>query len=189
MRTTHALIAAALLLATVPACAQERADGEPTPREGAGLQDEAAWTTATYDIIDGEGATIGEVALADGSGGVLVKVRVEGLAPGLHGLHFHETGRCEPPDFASAGGHYAPGGNDHGFLVETGPHAGDLPNLWVADGEGETRGHAFADGLSIAELREGDGSAVMFHGGADDYRSQPSGAAGAQVACAAIPGG
>lgn len=159
--------------ATDEYAAEGAPDAAPTPER----------TTAAYDIVNIADETIGRVELLDGAGGLLLKVEIDDLEPGEHGLHLHETGRCEPP-FESAGGHYAPAGRAHGLLSEDGPHAGDLPNLVV---EGETTiAHVWAEGLSVAELTRGDGSALVVHAGPDDYRSDPAGAAGERVACAAI---
>lgn len=62
--------------------------------------------------------------------GVWVVAKVEGLAPGLHGFHIHETGVCEPPSFTAAGGHYDPGPFGQSNPDANHPyHMGDLPNL------------------------------------------------------------
>lgn len=141
-------------------------------------------TTAAYDIANTVGETIGRVELLDGAGGLLLKVEIDGLEAGEHGLHLHEIGRCEPP-FESAGGHYAPADRAHGLLSEDGPHAGDLPNLFAAEAA-TTIAHVWVEGLSVSELTRGEGSALVVHAGPDDYRSDPAGAAGERVACAAI---
>ncbi|MFW6090095.1 MAG: superoxide dismutase family protein [Gemmatimonadota bacterium] len=184
------LTVALLITAIAPACAEQTAGGngeEASARlQGdAGAADAVKRISAEYDILGVEGDVIGHVELVDGAGGVLIKAEIEGLVPGEHGFHLHETGRCEPP-FTSAGGHYNPDGTVHGLLSEGGPHAGDLPNLVVGEGASIAHGHAFADGLSVAELQEDDGSALVIHAGADDYRTDPAGAAGERVACAAI---
>ena len=41
-------------------------------------------------------------------------VGATGLEPGEHGFHLHTTGKCEAPDFKSAGGHLNPAGREHG---------------------------------------------------------------------------
>lgn len=65
-----------------------------------------------------------------------VKVEASSLTPGKHGLHFHQVGKCEPPEFKTAGDHFNPAGKKHGTENPAGPHAGDLPNLEVgADGK------------------------------------------------------
>lgn len=169
-------VGALVITAVLSACAPE-ADPEGHPA--------AEWTTATYDITNIAGEAIGRIEMLDGAGGLLLKVEVDGLEPGEHGLHLHETGRCEPP-FESAGGHYAPAGRAHGLLSERGSHAGDLPNLVVGDAASTTIAHVWAHGLSVDELTRNDGSALVIHAGADDYRTDPAGAAGDRVACAAI---
>lgn len=198
MRNTFSSPTIGLMLAAIGACAPGpdssggETEGETTAPASAATRDSASRgmrQTAGYDIVSSDDRTIGRAELEDGESGLLLVITVEGLSPGLHGLHLHETGRCEPPDFTSAGGHWAPRGHAHGFLADGGPHAGDLPNLSVPEGAARVEQHVFADGLSIARLRDDDGSALIIHAGADDYRSQPSGAAGARVACAAITGG
>lgn len=170
------------------ACAPE-GDGEleAADEQPAAATNQAERTTAEYDISNADGEVVGRLELVDGAGGVLLKAEVDGLEPGEHGFHLHETGICEPP-FESAGGHYAPDGRAHGLLSEGGPHAGDLPNLVVGEGVSTTVAHAWAGGLSIGELTGGDGSALVIHAGPDDYLTDPAGAAGDRVACAEIVG-
>jgi Cu-Zn family superoxide dismutase len=191
MRNQHEALTAALLIAlTLPACEREgdeTLDATDQMNEGAPRTTDGppATTADTYDIVDVEGAVAGRLELLDGAGGLLLKVELDGLEPGEHGIHLHETGRCEPP-FESAGGHYNPAGRAHGLLADDGPHAGDLPNLVAGEGATATAAHAWADGLSIGELTRDDGSALVVHAGADDYRTDPAGAAGDRVACAEI---
>lgn len=114
---------------------------------------------------------------------------VEGLSRGPHGVHIHETGTCEPPDFTSAGGHVNPTGAAHGLEDPDGPHAGDLRNLSVPeDGrawlEFETDRISLTDGPT--SLFDADGSAIVIHAGADDQRTDPSGDSGARVVCGEI---
>lgn len=174
----------------ISACAPE--DGpsreEPEERPSETSEQSAERATASYEILNADGDVVGQLVLTDGAGGVLIEAEVDGLAPGQHGFHLHETGRCEPP-FESAGGHYAPSGRAHGLLSDGGPHAGDLPNLVVAQGASATAVHAWSEGLTINELTAGDGSALVIHADPDDYRTDPAGAAGDRVACAEITRG
>lgn len=183
---------AGVLAATVAisACAPDDDQSmEVSDERPAGTTDQSAErATASYEISNADGEVVGRVELTDGAGGVLVEAEIDGLEPGEHGFHLHETGRCEPP-FESAGGHYAPSGRVHGLLSEGGPHAGDLPNLVVGEGASTTATHTWADGLTIAELTADDGSALVIHAGPDDYRTDPAGAAGDRVACAEITRG
>lgn len=186
MKNYLLLIGTLIAISIVPGCAPDARGGEDAsarqPADGDAIGSQAS---AGYDILGLDGGVIGRLELIDGAEGVLLKAEIEGLDPGEHGFHLHETGLCEPP-FASAGGHYNPGGTAHGLLSEDGAHAGDLPNLVVSEGASVARVHAFADGVSIAELHQGDGSALVIHAGPDDYRTDPAGAAGSRVACAAI---
>lgn len=189
MKNHLMLIGALAATVTAPACAQETGGEEQaSARQPEDVEDAdatAGQASAVYDIVGTGGDVIGRLEFVDGAGGVLLKAEIEGLVPGEHGFHLHETGRCGYP-FTSAGGHYNPTDRAHGLLSENGPHAGDLPNLVVAEGASIARVHVFAHGLSIAELQEGDGSALVIHAGPDDYLTDPAGAAGDRVACAAI---
>jgi Cu-Zn family superoxide dismutase len=143
---------------------------------------------ARAELADTNGNSMGTVEFTQSPNGVWVRATLTGLPGGTHGFHIHETGKCEPP-FESAGGHYNPAGAEHGFMVEGGPHAGDMPNLNVPE-SGEATFEAFVLGLSIsgedAQLLDEDGSAVVVHSGADDYSSQPSGDAGDRIACGVV---
>lgn len=179
-----ALIAGVLAgVGAAPACAQETAE-RPAASEAESAAPAAEGST-TYDLVGADGTSIGRIELTDAARGVLLQVRAEGLAAGAHGLHVHETGICDPP-FDSAGGHHDPEGRSHGFLSEDGPHAGDLPNLVVGEEQSLVVRDVWLRGTSLDVLEAGDGSAVVIHAGTDDYRTDPAGAAGDRVACAAI---
>lgn len=147
--------------------------------------------TATATLINPDGQETGEAQLTETpSHGVLIRLRAEGLEPGAHGFHIHETGECTAPDFSSAGGHYAPRGNAHGLLHPDGMHAGDLLNLNVP-GSGTVVTERLATGVTLepgaeGSLLDGDGSALVIHADSDDYQSQPSGGGGPKVACGVI---
>ena len=141
-------------------------------------------------IINGEGKQIGTVVFEQTPNGVLISASIEGLAPGAHGFHLHETGVCDTATgFKSAGGHYAPRSHDHGIKEASGPHAGDMPNQFVSD-DGALHAHVLNSAVTTAagfnSLMDDDGTALVIHAGADDYMSQPSGAAGVRLACAVI---
>ena len=147
--------------------------------------------TARADLIDARGNKVGEAVLRETPGhGVLIEIDVAGLAPGVHGYHIHQTGKCEAPTFESAGGHYAPRGRQHGFMVEGGPHAGDLPNLHVPE-SGRVHAEHLATGITLQPNQTGtlfddDGSALVIHARRDDYRTQPSGDSGDRIVCGVI---
>jgi superoxide dismutase, Cu-Zn family len=149
--------------------------------------------TRTITLRDGAGRTVGTAMLAPEGSGVRVVLSVSGLAPGVHGVHVHERGRCEPPDFASAGGHFNPAGRQHGLQNPAGPHAGDLPNLTVdADGRGAltavARDVAIRGTAANSLLRPG-GTSLVVHAGPDDQVTDPAGNSGARIACGVIEPG
>jgi Cu-Zn family superoxide dismutase len=145
---------------------------------------------AMAELIDAQGQLIGIALLIEVPEGVLITLKVEGLPPGEHALHIHERGVCEPPDFASAGGHFNPFGKQHGLENPEGPHAGDLPNIEVGpDATAETEMTATRVTLKPGQpnsLLDEDGSALVIHAGPDDFKSDPAGNAGARIACGVI---
>ena len=145
---------------------------------------------ATAQLQDAEGNAVGTAEFTEVPGGVLVAVRVQGLEPGEHGIHLHETGECSPPAFEAAGGHINPAGAQHGLENPQGPHAGDLPGLSVA-ADGTASYEATTDrvtllGSGTASLLDGDGSALVVHAAADDQSTDPTGNSGDRVACGVI---
>jgi Cu-Zn family superoxide dismutase len=121
-----------------------------------------------------------------------VNVHVDGLAPGLHGIHIHAVGACSPA-FTAAGGHYNPLVHQHGLENPSGPHAGDLPNL-VVNGAGIGHLDAVTDRVTLspgpATLFDTTalvvGSAFIIHAGPDDQLTDPTGGSGGRIACAVI---
>ncbi|AHG91324.1 superoxide dismutase copper/zinc binding protein [Gemmatirosa kalamazoonensis] len=144
-------------------------------------------TTARADLRDVNGASVGTVTLTQTAHGVLITGDLSSLPPGVHAIHVHDSGRCEPP-FTSAGGHYNPAMRSHGFRANTGNHAGDLPNFSVGtNGTGHVE--TISRDLTLAQgggLFDGDGSSIVIHGGPDDYQSDPAGNSGPRIACGLI---
>lgn len=125
--------------------------------------------------------------LASGSQ-VNISIAVVGLTPGVHGVHLHTTGKCEAPEFTSAGPHLNPAGHQHGTSNPAGPHLGDLPNVTVGS-TGAGTVSATLPGTReevLAQLFDGDGTAVVVHASADDYRTDPSGNSGGRIACGVL---
>ena len=156
-----------LLLLAACGTAREPAGGAPPP------------------LIDQGGKQIGTLVTWQTAGGVSFRVRATGLPHGIHGIHVHPIGRCDPPDFATAGTHWNPGNKQHGLNNPQGPHAGDLPNVAVS-ANGVLQATVTLPHASLAELLDADGSSIMIHAQADDYVSQPAGNSGAKIACAVI---
>ena len=185
----HALLAAVAIFLAAPAAAQTDADTNADQATGAEAGPAALGATATATLKAADGTDRGTVTLTQTNTGVLVRAELTGLPAGGHGFHFHENGTCEP-DFEAAGGHYNPTSASHGFLAEGGPHVGDMPNVHVPDSGDLTVEHLNAFVSLSPEsgntLFDENGTAVIVHGGTDDYESQPSGDAGERIACGVV---
>jgi superoxide dismutase, Cu-Zn family len=150
----------------------------------------AADDTATAALKNAQGQPAGTATFTQSGGFVQMKLKATGLTPGKHGIHVHETGKCEGPDFKSAGGHFNPHGRQHGALNDAGTHAGDLPNLSVgADGTATLQ--ATLHGVTLERgaansLLDKDGAALVIHAREDDQKSDPAGNSGDRVACGVI---
>ena len=147
---------------------------------------------ATAELKDRNGNTVGRALFRERPDGVLVRLEVTGLTPGLHAVHVHAVGKCEGPAFTTAGGHFNPAGKKHGLKSADGAHAGDLPNMLVAkDGSGrfETKTDAITLKAGATSLVDSDGSALVIHVGVDDYTTDPTGNAGDRAACGVIVAG
>ena len=131
-------------------------------------------------------ATSGQANFRQQGDRVLVRVEVSGLTPGQeHGLHIHDKGDCGDNGNAAAG-HFNPLGNPHGKYDSTQHHMGDLPSL-KADSNGvATVNVQSADITLLAGPGNVIGRAVIVHAQPDDYTTQPTGNAGARIACAVI---
>jgi superoxide dismutase, Cu-Zn family len=134
---------------------------------------EARAQVAEGELIDAEGAVIGEVTLSQMARGVHIMAQASGLPPGVHGFHIHAVGICEPP-FESAGGHFNPTDEEHGWNNPQGHHSGDLPNVHVQE-DGVLAIEYLTDAVTLGEgettLFDADGSSIVVHADADDYRT------------------
>ena len=145
---------------------------------------------AKSDIYNAQGEKIGAAAFVQVESGVRITLDLNNLSPGMHGIHIHEVGKCDPPSFTSAGPHFNPEGKKHGLNNPAGPHAGDMRQLTVG---AEGTAHAeFVDSLvSLAEVAPNSlfhtgGTAIVIHASPDDQMTDPSGNSGARVACGVI---
>ena len=142
---------------------------------------------AAMTLIGSNGQPLGTIRAWQTPGGVSFRINASGLPHGVHGIHVHPIGRCDPPDFATAGTHWNPTGREHGLNNPKGPHAGDMPNVTVA-ANGVLQETVVLPNATLAQLLDADGASIMIHANADDYVSQPSGNSGAKIACAVITG-
>jgi Cu-Zn family superoxide dismutase len=149
----------------------------------------AAGPPAKATLRNAAGADVGTATFTPTNGGVKVVVEVAGLPPGKHGIHIHAAGKCEPPEFKTAGGHFNPFGKKHGLESPAGAHAGDLRNLVVGK-DGKARGTFTAKGATLAEgegsLFGPEGTALVVHADPDDEKTDPTGSSGGRIACGVI---
>ncbi len=144
--------------------------------------------SASAELINASGASVGKATLQQAPSGVLIRIEVWNLPPGAHGIHLHAVGKCSP-DFKAAGGHINPHQRPHGLLNPDGPDRGDLPNLFVGAGAtGKTEFFTTRVSLTTgtAPLLDEDGSAFIIHENADDHMTQPIGGAAGRIACGVI---
>lgn len=127
----------------------------------------------------------GTVTFTKVDGGVKIVAEVTGLTPGQHGFHIHEFGDCSAPDATSAGGHFNPGHMLHGAPDAPVRHAGDFGNL-EADASGNAHYERVDAMISLDGAESIIGHGVIVHAKADDLKTQPTGNAGARVACGPI---
>jgi len=127
----------------------------------------------------------GTVVFAKTEQGVRVIAKISNLSPGQHGFHIHEFGDCRSPDAASAGGHFNPGKAAHGSPGDKTRHMGDLGNI-TADESGAARMDTVIGGLQLEGPNTIVGRGIIVHADADDMQTQPTGGAGARLACGVI---
>ena len=135
-------------------------------------------------LRQGNGLPAGTAQLLASGTDVTLTVAVAGLPAGTHGIHLHTAGKCDGPDFTTAGGHLNPAGHQHGSDNPAGKHLGDLPNIVTgAAGTGTITVTLGARDAVLASLFDADGTAIVVHAGPDDYRTDPSGNSGSRIAC------
>ena len=143
-------------------------------------------------LKNSDGKTVGTARLRETKQGVLVSLQISALSAGLHAVHIHGTGKCEAPAFTSAGGHFNPLNMKHGLKSSDGPHAGDLPDLYV-NKDGTGRYEALMESVSLSagkiSVFDADGSAIVVHALPDDNTTDPAGNSGDRIACGVIERG
>ncbi len=110
--------------------------------------------------------------------GVIVEAEIIGLPEtetGFFAFHIHEGGSCTGEDFPNTGSHFNPKEEIHPN------HAGDLPPLLGNHGKAYMK--VLTDRFRIEEVI---GRTVIIHDALDDFQTQPSGNAGAKIACGVI---
>ena len=142
--------------------------------------------TATLEPTKGNNVR-GTVNFAQGGNKVRVSANITGLRPnGEFGFHIHEAGDCSSGDGMSAKGHFNPYGKPHGQHSSAERHAGDMPSL-KADANGNANETFELDVITVADGPASIvGRGLIVHVQPDDYKTQPTGNAGARSACAVI---
>ena len=136
-----------------------------------------------------ESNATGKVEITEKDGTVTLKAKLMGLAPGTHAIHIHENADCSATDGTSAGGHWNPTFENHGkWGDEGGYHKGDIGNFEAdSDGNGSVSITTSEWCIGCDDAKKNIvGKSIIVHQGADDFTSQPSGAAGARVSCGGI---
>ena len=189
-RTSLSSASASLVFACLAlAACQAEAPRDSTTTNGATVTDDATKAPQQFAFAGSDGKALGSVTVTEDQSGLLLMVAATGLPAGKHGIHVHEKGLCEGPKFESAGSHWNPSAKQHGRENPAGAHMGDLVNLEVAtDGSASTNfpipGVMMASGGMM--LADADGTALVVHAKADDYKTDPSGDSGDRIACAVI---
>jgi len=160
------------------------AGGAPAP-SGSKPQAEAILRNAS-------GAEVGEIEVKQVANGVRIKVSVQDLPQGKHGLHVHANSTCGTPTdsagpFAGAGPHFDPMHTNYHAGPNGVGHAGDLGNVTVGpDGRGklELTDHRITLGSDSTGII---GKAVVLHANADNLGNSPAnGGSGARLACGVL---
>ena len=181
MRTI--LISVAVLSLGLSACGSPETDdtaADQTAVDPEMTAEEPMQAVAMLMTADGQQA--GTATATQEGESVAVSFEGQNLPAGMHGVHVHMVGSCEP-DFSAAGDHWNPTDQSHGLEDPEGQHAGDMPNLEVGeDGSGSLE-YTLAGGATFDGLMDADGSAFIVHAGEDDQVTDPSGNSGDRIAC------
>ena len=196
-KTPLLLLPAALMLA---ACQPKTATDPAATPPALAAETPAAATPAPADPVAATAAAVaelkptqgndasGEIRFAVVDGGIRATGEVRGLPPGTeHGFHVHEKGDCSAPDATSAGGHFNPATTEHGRVGHGPHHGGDSDNI-VANDQGVATVDTLLQGVTLGDGAGTDivGKGVIVHADPDDYVTQPTGNAGARLACGVI---
>ena len=153
------------------------------------LAQAGAQERASAELKNADGKSVGTADLRETQGGVLIVLRSTALPPGLHAVHIHAAGQCAAPGFASAGPHFNPLNRKHGLKNSDGPHAGDLPDIYV-NKDGTARYEVLIESVTLQpgqlSIFDSGAKSIVVHATADDNLTDPSGNSGDRIACGVI---
>jgi Cu-Zn family superoxide dismutase len=187
-------IALALIFITAFSCKETKKETEEATDEVEETVDQVVETpeleVVTFTMEPKSDSDVnGEVMFTEEDGEVVMRANFTGLDEGEHAIHLHEKADCSSADGKSTGGHWNPTKEPHGkWGSEDGYHKGDIGNF-TADADGKATVEFTTDEWCMGcgdNTKDIMGKAVIVHQGTDDFTSQPSGAAGARIACTAI---
>ena len=145
----------------------------------------------TADLARADGSWAGVATRSQRSDGVFMSLSAEAPAAGTFGMHLHAVGKCQGPDFTSAGPHWNPDMKQHGRDNPMGAHGGDLPNVDAAGDRKITLEYQLPN-MKLSGptgLLDADGGALIIHEKADDYKTDPSGNSGKRIICGVFKSG
>lgn len=140
---------------------------------------------ASANLSTTDGVAVGIATLSQRTDGLWLKVSADAPSVGIFGMHIHAVGRCDGPDFTTAGPHWNPGTKQHGRDNPLGAHAGDMPNV-STNSNGKLLLDVKIDGAMVSGaggLLDSDGASLVIHEKADDYKTDPSGNSGKRIIC------
>ena len=189
MKKIGLLIATAALISFV-GCKENKKDAIVVVEKVVSNVKETSQKSVSFRLESkNESNTTGKAQFVELDGSVSFYMEVMGLNPGVHAVHIHEKADCSSPDGKSAGGHWNPTLSKHGKWGNAeGFHRGDIGNL-TADKNGNGRITLKTNEWCIGcddDKMNVIGKGIIVHQGADDYVTQPTGAAGGRISCGGI---
>ena len=190
------LMAAAACAVLLAACGgespppmEQKSAAEPAAQQPQARQSTGSTLRAIARMEPKSGSSVsGAVVFTAFEGPMVMGGVLDGGEPGTNAIHIHEVGDCSAPDGTSAGPHFNPAGAPHGAPDDPDGqhHAGDLGNI-TFDEHGQARfDRVLGEGLTFEGETGIVGRGVIVHAKPDDFETQPTGAAGARIACGVI---
>jgi superoxide dismutase, Cu-Zn family len=151
----------------------------------------AASEVISADLARADGSLAGVATISKRSDGTVLSLSADAPMAGTFGMHIHAVGKCQGPDFNTAGPHWNPAMKQHGLDNPMGAHGGDLPNVVATSNKKLTLEYRLPDMILEGEggILDTDGAALIIHEKADDYRTDPSGNSGKRIICGVFKSG